>query len=311
MARDALVITGPTAVGKTALSLAVAEHLRGEIISMDSRQVYRGLDIGTAKATPAEQARAPHHLIDIIDPGERYSAGRFAVDARRLINEIRARGHLPILAGGTGFFLHALLRPLFQEPELDPARRQRLAHRLDRQSLDTLRTWLARLDPTTAAALERQGGRQRITRALEVALLTGHPLSWWHQNAPAEITPLRPLVFIVNLPRAELYRRIDERVTAMLDTGLVGEVQGLLAAGCRPGDPGLNATGYPEIIAYLEGTLSLEEAANAIRQASRRYARRQLTWFRHQLPDAIWLDATQPAATLVETIVQNWTEEAP
>jgi tRNA dimethylallyltransferase len=307
--RDALVITGPTASGKTALSLAVAERLHGEIISMDSRQVYHGMDIGTAKASPAEQARVPHHLIDIVDPRERYGAGRFAADARALIGEIHGRGRLPVLVGGTGFFLHALLHPLFEEPELDPVRRRRLARRLERQSLETLRAWLARLDPKTAHTLARQGGRQRLARALEIALLTGRPLSWWHEHAPPEAPPLRPLVFVVNLPRAELDRRIDERVTGMLDAGLVAEVQELLADGYRPGDPGLNATGYPEIIAYLDGEVSLQEAADAIRRTTRQYARRQLTWFRNQLPEAIWLDATLPTATLVDTIVQHWTEE--
>jgi tRNA dimethylallyltransferase len=311
MTKDALVITGPTAAGKTALSLAVAEQLRGEIISFDSRQLYRGLDIGTAKATPAEQARVPHHGLDLVDPGERYSAGRFARAAHRWIHEIRARGHLPILVGGTGFFLHALINPLFAEPELEPTRREQLEHFLDRQPPELLRAWLARLDPETAAVLEQGGGRQRLTRALEIALLTGRPLSWWHRNAPAETTPLRPLVFIVNLPREELDRRIDERVSAMLDAGLVAEVEGLLAAGLRPGDPGLNATGYPEIIAYLQGEYSLDEAADAIRRATRRYARRQLTWFRHQLPGAIWLDASLPTLTLVDMIVRSWTEEAP
>jgi tRNA dimethylallyltransferase len=311
MAREALVITGPTAAGKTSLSLAVAERLHGEIISMDSRQVYRGMDIGTAKATSAEQARIPHHGLDIIEPGTRYSAGRFARDARRWIREIRSRGHVPILTGGTGFFLHALINPLFAQPELDTARRERLERYLDRQQPAALRSWLARLDPETAAALEVSGGLQRVKRALEIALLTGRPLSWWHRNAPAEDQPLRPLIFVVNLPRTELDRRIDERVTAMLDAGLVAEVQALLANGYRPGDPGLNATGYPEITAFLQGEHSLDEAADAIRRATRRYARRQLTWFRHQLPRAIWLDASQPEISLVDTIVHTWTEEAP
>jgi tRNA dimethylallyltransferase len=310
MAKDALVITGPTAVGKTELSLAVAERLNGEIISMDSRQVYRGMTIGTAKATAAERARVPHHGLDLVDPGERYSAGRFARDARRWIGEIRGRGHLPILVGGTGFFLHALTHPLFAEPELDPAQRERLDIYLSRQTPETLRSWLHDLDPETATALGKGGGRQRVMRAIEVAILTGRPLSWWHRKAPAEAPPLRATVFVVNLPREELYRRIDERVTVMLELGLVAEVQGLLDAGYRPGQPGMNATGYPEIVAYLEGESSLDEAADTIRRVTRRYARRQLTWFRHQMPEAIWLDATLPTESLVDEIVQRWTEEA-
>jgi tRNA dimethylallyltransferase len=308
--REALVITGPTAAGKTALSIAMAERLQGEIISMDSRQVYRGMDIGTAKATPEEQARIPHHGLDLVNPGQRYSAGRFASDARRWIHEIRARGHVPLLVGGTGFFLHALIRPLFAEPQLDPMRRAQLAEYLSSQPPERLRSWLAHIDPESAAALEERGGRQRIVRALEIALLTGRPLSWWHRNAPAPAPPLRPLVFVVNLPRTELDHRIDERVMAMLDAGLVAEVEKLLGEGYRAGDPGMNATGYPEIIAFLQGELSLDEAATAIQRATRRYARRQLTWFRNQIPDAIWLDASQPLTDLVETIAQTWAEEA-
>lgn len=310
-AREALVITGPTAAGKSALAIEVAERLDAEIISMDSRQVYRGMDIGTAKATPADQARVPHHGLDLVDPDERYSAGRFARDARGWIDEIRDRGHTPILVGGTGFFLHALISPLFQEPELEPRRRERLDRFLDRLTTEKLRAWLDRLDPETAASLARSGGRQRLIRALEIALLTGRPLSWWHRHAPPEMPPLRTTTFVVNLPRADLYRRIDERVTAMIDAGLVAEVQKLLDDGYRPGDPGMNATGYPEIVAFLQGETSLDEAADRIRRATRRYARRQLTWFRHQLPQAIWLDATMPADTLVDYIVQTWTKEAP
>jgi len=305
---EALVITGPTASGKSALAIAVAERINGEIISMDSRQVYRGMDIGTAKVSAADRARVPHHGLDLVDPDERYSAGRFARDARRWIHEISARGHTPILAGGTGFFLHALINPLFEEPELEPRRRERLARYLDRHSDETLHTWLARLDPETAARLARSGGRQRLQRALEIALLTGKSLSWWHRHAPPGTPPLRATVFVVNLPRPELYRRIDERVTDMIDAGLVAEVQRLLDAGYRPGDPGMNATGYPEIIAYLHGEISLDEAADRIRRATRQYARRQLTWFRNQLPAAIWLDATEPTDSLVERIVRIWLE---
>lgn len=307
---EALVITGPTASGKSALAIAVAERIDGEIISMDSRQVYRGMDIGTAKVTAEEQARVPHHGLDLVDPDERYSAGRFARDARRWIREIRARGNTPILAGGTGFFLHALINPLFQEPELDPKRRERLARFLERQSDETLHAWLARLDPESADRLARSGGRQRLQRALEIALLTGRPLSWWHRHSPPGTPPLRATIFVVNLPRPELYRRIDERVTAMIDAGLVAEVERLVDAGYRPGDPGMNATGYLEIIAYLDGEISLDEAADRIRRATRQYARRQLTWFRNQLPAAIWLDATEPMESLVDRIVQIWSEEA-
>lgn len=307
----ALVITGPTATGKTALSLDVAERLDGEIISMDSRQVYRGMDIGTAKATPEQRARVPHHGLDLVDPDERYSAGHFSRDARRWIDEIRARGRTPILVGGTGFFLRALTHPLFREPEIPEEKRRALKRWLERRPEAKLRRWLADLDPVTAKALEARGGRQRVMRALEVALLTGRPLSWWHRNAPPEAPALPLRIFVLDMPREILYRRINERVTEMVEAGWEDEVRALLEKGYDIGDPGMVATGYPEMIAYIRGEWSLEEAMDATRRATRRYARRQLTWFRNQLPPgAIWLDATRPRHELVGEIVNIWTKGA-
>lgn len=306
----ALVITGPTATGKTALSLDVAERLDGEIISMDSRQVYRGMDIGTAKVTPDQRARVPHHGLDLVDPDERYSAGQFARDARRWIEEIRARGHTPILVGGSGFFLRALTHPLFREPEMPGRAREALKRWLERQPQEKLRRWLADLDPATAKMLEASGGRQRVARALEVALLTGRPLSWWHRHAPPETPPVPLLIFVLSLPREQLYRRINDRVLEMIEAGWVDEVRALLERGYDLDDPGMVATGYPELVAYLRGEWSLEEAIDATQRATRRYARRQLTWFRHQLPPgAIWLDATRPRAELVDTIADIWNRE--
>lgn len=310
MARDALVLTGPTATGKTELSILVAERLGGEIISMDSRQVYRGMDIGTAKATPAERARVPHHGLDLVDPDERYSAGRFARDARSWIREIRGRGRVPVLVGGTGFFLRALTHPLFREPPLPAEARARLERWMERQSDDVLLHWLEALDPDAAERLRGGGGRQRVMRALEIAILTGRPLGWWHRSAEPEAPPLRPLIFVLTLPRDVLYARINARVHAMVEAGLVDEVAALLERGYGPGDPGMNATGYPEFVAYLRGQTTLEEAIDATQRATRRYARRQLTWFRHQLPeDAVWVDGTRPREELVEEIAGRWKEE--
>lgn len=310
MSADALVVTGPTASGKTALSIRVALRLDGEIVSMDSRQVYRGMNIGTAKATPEERAAVAHHGLDLVDPDQRYSAGAFARDARRWIAEIRSRGRVPVLVGGTGFFLRALTRPLFNEPELPRERRERLDSFLKSRPGAELERWLEVLDPETARSLRgRAGGagRQRVLRALEIVLLTGRPLPWWHAHAPPAETPLRPLVFVLDLPRDQLYARIDARVHAMIEAGLVEEVARLLRAGYDTGDPGMNATGYPEIVKHLRGEWSLEDAVDAIQRATRRYARRQLTWFRHQLPaDAVWLDATRPVCELEEEIVQRW-----
>jgi tRNA dimethylallyltransferase len=304
---DGLVITGPTATGKSDLALQVAERVGGEIVSMDSRQVYRGMDIGTAKPTPEQRRRVPHHGLDLVDPSERYSAGRFARDARGWVADIQARGCVPILVGGTGFFLHALLRPLFQEPALPAERRERLKRYLASQPEPRLRDWLLRLDPVSARRLATGGGRQRVARALEVVLLTGRSLPWWQTHAPADANPLELCVFVLTLPRERLYQRIDQRVTEMAEHGLVEEVERLLSEGFDPADPGLNATGYIELIPYFRGERSLDAALDDVRRSTRRYARRQLTWFRNQLPSgARWLDATRPPSELAEEIETSW-----
>jgi tRNA dimethylallyltransferase len=303
----ALVITGPTATGKTALSIAVAERLDGEIISMDSRQVYRGMDLGTAKASAHQRQAVPHHGLDLVEPGERFSAGRFARAAREWIAEIGGRGHVPILVGGTGFFLRALTHPIFREPALDPARRRALADYLSKLDAAGLHQWLEVLDPRTAARLRAWGGRQRLLRALELPLLTGRPLSWWHRHAPAEAPPLRPLVFVLELPREELFRRIDERVAEMAAAGLVDEVRELVARGFDQDAPGMNATGYIELLPYLRGEATLESALDAVRRNTRAYAKRQVTWLRRQLPDgAVHLDASRPRDDLAGEVARAW-----
>jgi tRNA dimethylallyltransferase len=303
----ALAIVGPTASGKTALSLQVASRLRGEIISLDSRQVYRGMDIGTAKATHAQRAAIPHHGLDLVDPDERFGAGEFARHARAWVHEISRRGGVPIFVGGTGFFLRALTNPIFREPPLEPSRRAAVQQYLESLETPVLHDWLAALDPETAGRLSAWGGRQRLIRALELPLLTGRALSWWHRNAPPEAPPLEPLVFVLEPPRPVLYDAINERVGQMERAGLVNEVRDLLASGYDESDPGLNATGYVELLPYLRGERTLEEALDLIRKNTRAYARRQLTWFRHQLPGGtVWLDATRPRDALVEAIVARW-----
>lgn len=303
----ALALVGPTASGKTALSLEVARALGAEIVSMDSRQVYRGMDIGTAKATPAERREVPHHGLDLIGPGESYSAGRFARDARRWIEEIRGRGRVPLLVGGTGFFLRALTDPLFEEPELDPARLTALRTYLDGLSRDALEAWVTRLDPERAE-VAREGGPQRLSRTLEVSLLSGRPMSWWHEHAPLEAEAVRLLAVVLEPPRETLDERIDARVSGMVRAGLVDEVRGLLARGIPADAPGLTAVGYREIVRHLEGEWTLDEALDRIRSATRRYARRQLTWFRNQMPadGVIRLDSTEPVGPVVERIVRAW-----
>jgi len=301
-----LALTGPTASGKTELSLAVAEHLPVEIISMDSRQIYRGMDIGTDKVDAAARARVPHHGLDVADPDERYSAGRFARDARRWIARIRRRGQVPLLVGGTGFFLRAVIDPIFEEPSPDPCRLDALRRYLGRQPANRLARWTERLDPSRAP-IALEGGPQRMSRTVEVALLTGRPLSWWHRHAPAEGPGVPGLIVLLEIPREEMDRRIDARVDRMLERGLVDEVRNLLMAGYGPGDPGMTGTGYREVARYLAGEMTLEEAADRIRRDTRRYARRQLTWFRHQLPEGVVrIDATRPLSGQAERVLQAW-----
>lgn len=302
-----LAIVGPTASGKTALSIEVARRVDGEIISMDSRQVYRGMDVGTAKASPLQRAEVPHHGLDLADPAERFSAGRFARYARERIAEIRARGRVPLLVGGTGFFLRALTHPIFREPDLDPGRRDALQAYLEALEPATLRAWLESLDPETARRLGGGGGRQRLLRALEMALLTGQPLSWWHRNAPPEAPPLSLRIHVLAPPRDQLFRAIDARVDAMLREGLLEEVRALRNRGYGARDPGLNATGYAELLPVLAGETTLDSATELIRKHTRAYARRQLTWLRHQLPaGAVWLDSSESLAAMADRVAHDW-----
>jgi tRNA dimethylallyltransferase len=303
---DGIAITGPTASGKTDLAIEVALRVGGEIISMDSRQVYTGMDIGTAKASAAQRALVPHFGVDVLPPSERYNAGRFARDAREWIRQIRSREHAPVLVGGTGFFLRALTHPMFPEPPLEPQRKEALKRYLHRYSREELLEWLAALDAETAARLAREGGRQRLARAIEVALLTGRALSSWQREPAPDVPALKFCTFVLDLPRDVLYERINRRVTDMLEAGLVAEVRGLLAAGYDEEAPGMNATGYIELLSYVRGETALEVATEEIRTATRQFARRQVTWFRHQLGDALALDATRPIDELARDIAALW-----
>lgn len=306
MADDVLVLTGATATGKTDLAIALAQRIGAEIISMDSRQVYTGMDIGTAKATAAQRAAVPHWGLDRVRPDERYSAGRFAREARAWIEAIRGRGHVPLLVGGTGFFLRALTHPMFDEPGLDARRRSALRGMLEHKDSDTLRRWVRALDPGSPIGAEG-GGRQRLSRTIEISLLTGRSLSWWQENAPQQEPALQPAVFVLEKPADVLRARIDQRVHEMVRDGLVEEVRALLAAGYLEHDPGMSATGYAEFVPFVRGDASLDEAIANTQASTRRYARRQRTWFRHQLPDGSHrLDGEKTMAQLLERILELW-----
>ena len=312
------VIVGPTAVGKTAVAAALAELEPVTVISADARQVYRGLDIGTAKPEHALRARVPHLGIDLVDPGERYSAGQFARDAAGWLAETRDAGRLPLVVGGTGFYVRALAEGLFREPPLDPGRRDQLRQWTEGLPSADLARWAGRLDRRFVG-----GGRQRAARGVEVALLTGRPLSWWQHEA-RETGAMRPWYIHLTMPRDLLHRRIAARVQGMLAAGLVAEVAGVLTRGVPAGAPGLDAVGYREVIARLQGTLAEADLGPAIIIATRRYAKRQETWFRHQLraPSAgrgepeIWtLDATEEPAVIAQRVHERWrhvtTHDAP
>jgi tRNA dimethylallyltransferase len=303
--RETIVITGPTGSGKTELAGQLAERLDGEIVSADSRQVYRYLDIGTAKPSDSLRSRVPHHGLDILDPAERYSAGRFARDAREWIGGIVRRGRVPIVVGGTGFFIRALLEPLAPEPDVEPERRERLRDVLRRWPTDELRRWLERLDPRRASQLENEGGPQRLARSLEVVLLSGRSHSWW-LDQPSGLAPLASLVVCLRLTHEQLYRRIDRRFDEMMAGGLLEEVRGLTHR-FGEGAPGLKSVGYVELVSHLRGERTLVEAVELAKRNTRQFARRQLTWFRHQLPaEALWIDVRCNREELVEEIVRHW-----
>jgi tRNA dimethylallyltransferase len=304
------VLVGPTGVGKTAVAAEIAKVRPITVISADARQVYRHLDIGTAKPTPALRAVVPHLGIDLIEPGERYSAGRFAREAAVWLEQVWSTGREPLVVGGTGFYVRALADGLFQEPPLDPARRESLRAWAARLPGTRLAHWAARLDRGFAG-----GGRQRGARAIEVALLTGRALSWWQREACATGAML-PWYIHLTLPRDGLHRRIAARVDAMLAAGLVAEVRGLLEGGVDAEAPGLDGVGYREIVAMLRGSLPASGLRDAIVVATRRYAKRQETWFKNQLrhqtsdvgrqPEVWTLDATESQTALAAKILERW-----
>src|SRR6266487_3383811 len=309
------VIVGPTGVGKTAVASSLATLTPITVISADARQLYRGLDIGTAKPDGTTLQRVPHQGLDLIDPGERYSAGRFARDAAGWIADTRASGRQPIVVGGTGLYIRALAEGLFREPPFDPERRQQLRRWSESLAGGDLARWAGRLDPRFPG-----GGRQRAARAVEVALLTGHALSWWQREA-RESGTLHPWYIHLTVPREVLHRRLAARVDDMLRAGLVSEVQRALATGVAPDAPGFDGIGYREVVAMLNGELPEGELRGTILVATRRYAKRQDTWFRNQLghqPSAVsrqqapvWaLDATRPPETLANEIMDRWNQMA-
>ena len=286
-----LAIIGATATGKSALALALAEELGGEIVNADALQVYRGFDIGTAKPSHADRARVPHHLIDILDPHETYSAGEFARRAREAIAGIERRGKVPIVVGGSGLYQRALFAGISPVPQGDTKVRRELRQRLQDEGLGALRAELARLDPRTAARLSA-GDTQRVLRALEVAIVSGRPLSSWIAEQPFGSQGIAAIRVGLTLPRSILYDQIAGRVVRMIEAGWREEVAGLLRRGLSPELPAFQAIGYRQLVRHLEGDGSLEQAAAEIVRETRRFAKRQETWFRKE-PDITWFPAQE------------------
>jgi tRNA dimethylallyltransferase len=269
--------------------MALAEELGGEIINADALQVYRGLDIGTAKPGVEERARIPHHLIDILEPHERYSAGDFARWAHEAIAEIRGRGRRPIVVGGSGLYLRALFEGISPIPPGDPEVRQALRDRLEAEGLPALAAELRSVDPETAARIG-PGDAQRILRALEVAIVCGEPLSVYISRQPFGSQRIAATRVGLTLPRGILYDQIAERVVRMVEKGWVEEVAGLLSGGLSADLPAFQAIGYRQLVQYLEGTWSLDRAKAETIRATRRFAKRQETWFRKET-DITWFSA--------------------
>jgi tRNA dimethylallyltransferase len=299
----AIALMGPTASGKTALAVDWAARIGGEVVSVDSALVYRGLDIGSAKPTADERAGIAHHLIDIREPWQPYSAAEFAADALAAVDDIVARGRVPILAGGTGLYFHALLHGLAPMPEADPATREVIAREAEARGWHALHAELAAVDPDAAARIHATDA-QRIQRALEVWRVSGRTISDWRRERPARRFPCRVLRLVV-MPatRAALHERIARRFDGMLDAGFLDEVRRLrampaLAAHPRPLDlPALRAVGYRQAWEHLDGACDAIELRERGIHATRQLARRQLTWLRGQL-DAIAGDAAADRARL-------------
>lgn len=284
-------IVGPTATGKSALALRLALHFDAEIVNADALQAVRRLDVGTGKPSLEDRGRVAHHLFDVVDASERFSAGEFSRRARLVIEEVRGRGRPVLLVGGSGLYLRSVLDGISPIPPADPEVRRELERRLLEQGLPALWRELEAVDPKTAARL-LPGDRQRILRALEVARSSGRPLSEWIAAQPVggERSSLAATRIGLTLPRTVLYDRIARRIDHMLAGGWVEEVRTLLAEGADPAAPAFQALGYRQLVAWLGGQVSWDLARQEIEQSTRRYAKRQMTWFRAD-PAVSWFDA--------------------
>jgi len=286
--RKVLFITGPTAVGKTRTSIITAEKLNGEIISADSRQFYKYMDIGTAKPEIEDLERVPHHFINILTPDKYYSSGKFGKDARKKIDEIFDRNRVPIVTGGSGLYLKAVYEPLFDEGERDFKIKENLKNQAKESGLEIMYSKLKKIDPDAASKI-MPNDKQRIIRALEVHEITGKPISsFWNKSKSIDFTPVK---ICLTMHRELLYQRINKRVESMLKNGFINEVKILRQKGYSFNLNALKTVGYKEINLYLEGEFSYTEMVEQIKRKTRNYAKRQITWFKKE-KDMIYIDVS-------------------
>ncbi len=274
-----VIIVGPTASGKSSLAIEAATRFNGEIVGADSVQVYRHMDIGTAKPTTEEQQRVPHHLIDIRNPDEEYTVARFVADADRVIADISSRGRHAIVTGGTGLYIRSLVEGIFEGPAADMALREELLEVARESGVAEVHDKLKRVDPVAAARIHPNNLR-RVIRALEVEALTERPISDFHSEHALQETRYSALKIGLEIERQALYKRIEERVDKMVAAGLAAEIEGLLKSGYREDLKPMGALGYKEMIGYINGEYPLEEAVRLLKRNTRRYAKKQLTWFK-------------------------------
>lgn len=292
MKQPLIILTGPTAVGKTEASIGLAKAVGGEIISADSMQVYRHMDIGSAKITKEEMQGVPHYLIDELEPWEEFNVYLFQELAKKYMSEIYVKGKIPILVGGTGFYIQSVLYDIdFTDTNTDTAYRKELEQLAEEKGAEYLHKMLAQVDEKSAQEIHANNVK-RVIRALEYYKQTGQPISKHNEQERAKSSPYNFAYFVLNDQRATVYERINKRVDIMFEAGLVPEVKKLLDMGCRREMTAMQGLGYKEVIDYLSGRFTLEEAKNAIKQETRHFAKRQLTWFRRER-DVCWVNKDQ------------------
>ena len=305
-----LILTGPTAVGKTDLSIALAKRINGAVISADSMQVYRGMDIGSAKVMPEEMQGVDHYLIDVLDPDQDFNVVTFQHLAKEALTEIYSHGHVPIVAGGTGFYIQALLYDIdFREnDEASPVRSEleALAEEAGEAAPDLLHSMLQEVDPEAAGQIHANN-LKRVIRAIEYFRITGEKISLHNEQERKRESPYNFLYYVVNTDRSLLYERIDRRVDQMMENGLIEEVNKLRDLGCRRGQTSMQGLGYKEILDYLEGRVSLDEAVYILKRDTRHFAKRQLTWFKRER-DVRWLNLPEfenNTSRLLDQIIED------